>query len=123
MICAFSFMQDGETQRIVVLSESVQHWLPQVSQYILKSGIGHLSYPVEPEESRFELAALQVKKHISLIDSDKQEMLYRSFSADSPTSSPKREKFFMSRKYTGLLSRDDSEVMRSISNAEEVYLE
>ena len=37
-------------------------------------------------------------------------------------SSPKREKFFEQRKFTGILSRMDSEVaMRSISNFEEVY--
>lgn len=64
-------MQDAETQRIVVLSESVEHWLPQVSQYIVKSGIGRLSYPVEPEDSRFELATQQIKKQISLIDGEK----------------------------------------------------
>ena len=37
-------------------------------------------------------------------------------------SSPKREKFFEQRKFTGVLSRMDSEVtMQSISNYEQVY--
>ena len=37
-------------------------------------------------------------------------------------SSPKREKFFEQRKFTGLLSRMDSAVsMQSISNFEQVY--
>ena len=39
-------------------------------------------------------------------------------------SSPKRDKFFESRKFTGILSRMDSEVaIRSISNYEEIYNE
>ena len=39
-------------------------------------------------------------------------------------SSPKREKFFEQRKFTGILSRMDSEpAMHSISNYEEVYNE
>ena len=37
--------------------------------------------------------------------------------------SPKRDKFFESRKFSGLLKPEETEVMRSISNAEEVYLE
>jgi len=51
-------------------------------------------------------------------------MLYRSVNI-SVDSSPKREKFFESRKFTGILSRQDSdfEAMRSISNYEEVYNE
>ena len=53
---------------------------------------------------------------------EKQEVIYRSVNM-STESSPKREKFFESRKFSGLLTRMDSEVMRSISNAEEVYLD
>ena len=42
----------------------------------------------------------------------------------STQSSPKRDKFFESRKFSGLLTRMDSDaVMRSISNMEEVYLD
>lgn len=37
-------------------------------------------------------------------------------------SSPKREKFFEMRKFTGILSRMDSDItMKSISNYEQVY--
>ena len=50
-------------------------------------------------------------------------MLYRSVNM-SYESSPKRDKFFESRKFTGILSRMDSEVaIRSISNYEEIYNE
>ena len=50
-------------------------------------------------------------------------MLYRSVNM-STEGSPKRDKFFSSRKFTGVLSRMDSSLeMRSISNFEEVYNE
>jgi len=55
------------------------------------------------------------------VDAERQEVVYRSVNI-STASSPKREKFFESRKFTGALTRMDSDVvMRSISNAEEVF--
>ena len=46
------FLQDADTQRITVLSEGVEHWVPQVTQYIMKHRIGTISYPTETDESR-----------------------------------------------------------------------
>ena len=90
-------------------------------QYIMKHRIGSLSYPIEPEQSRQQAKQAGIKRHVEAIDNEKQEILYRSVNI-SMDSSPKREKFFEQRKFTGILSRMDSEVaMRSISNFEEVY--
>ena len=58
------------------------------------------------------------------IEADKQEALYRSVDS-SVRSSPKRDKFFESRRFDGLIKEmnDEMDVMRSISNAEEIYCE
>ena len=61
-----------------------------------------------------------MKNQVDLIDAERQEMLYRSVNM-SQTSSPKRDKFFESRKFTGIMASMESEAMRSISNAEEIY--
>ena len=80
-----------------------------------------MSYPIEPEQSREQARQAGIKRQVDSIDNEKQEILYRSVNI-SMDSSPKREKFFEQRKFTGILSRMDSEVaMRSISNFEEVY--
>jgi hypothetical protein len=68
---------------------------------------------------------MQMFGHIENIENEKQELLYRSVNL-STSSSPKRDKFFESRKFSGIksLSRMDSDInMRSISNVEEVFLE
>lgn len=103
------------------MSEGVEHWVPQLTQYILKHRIGNLSYPCEPTESRNLAAQANISGFIETIDNDKQEVLYRSVNM-SMDGSPKRDKFFESRKFTGALSRMDSEVeFRSISNFEEIF--
>ena len=85
--------------------------------------IGALSYACEPDQSRQQAKKANIKQHVDSIDNEKQEILYRSVNM-SMDSSPKREKYFEQRKFTGVLSRMDSEVaMRSISNFEEVYNE
>ena len=87
----------------------------------MRHRIGALSYPIEPEQSREQARQAGIKRQVDSIDNEKQEILYRSVNI-SMDSSPKREKFFEQRKFTGILSRMDSEVaMRSISNFEEVY--
>ena len=49
--------------------------------------------------------------------------MFRSLN-QSTSSSPKRDKFFESRKFSGLVREEmDADNMRSISNAEEVYLD
>ena len=87
---------------------------------MLERQIGILSYPVESEESQAQTRELQIKDTIDLIDNERQELMYRSLSM-STGSSPKRDKFFESRKYSGLnlLQRMDSDAnMRSITSHE-----
>lgn len=83
-----------------------------------------MAYPCEPDESRQQVKQANIARHIEAIDNEKQEVLYRSVNM-SVESSPKREKFFESRKFTGIISRmdSDSDAIRSISNYEEVYNE
>jgi len=64
-------------------------------------------------------------EHVENIDNEKQDLLYRSVNL-STSSSPKRDKFFESRKFSGIKSltrMESDENMRSISNVEEVFLE
>ena len=112
-----------QTQRITVLSEGAEHWVPQLMQYILKNKIGVLSYPSEPEESYQTSEQADVTEQVFQIDQERQEAVYRSVNM-STQSSPKRDKFFESRRFSGFLKRMESDSnMRSISNAEEVYLD
>lgn len=46
-------MMTAGTQRITVISESEAHWLPQITQFMLKNKIGTVSYPIETEDERF----------------------------------------------------------------------
>lgn len=89
---------------------------------MLKHQIGRLSYPIESDDSRFQLASCQIKKLVNLIDNEKTEAAFRSVN-ESSMDSPKREKFLSARRFSGFLERQDSFAMRSISNAEEVYLD
>lgn len=91
---------------------------------MLRNRIGTLSYPVETEESRQKSLSLDMEAKVEQIDAEKQEILYRSVNI-STTSSPKRDKFFESRKFSGLhpFDRPMSSNMRSISNAEEVWID
>jgi len=77
---------------------------------------------VESDESRNELNQIGVASLIEQIDNEKQEAMFRSLN-QSLQSSPKRDKFFHSRRFSGLIKDEDIDVMRSISNAEEVYIE
>lgn len=45
-------MQSPDTQRITILSETVQHWVPQIHHFMLQNKIGILNYPTESDESR-----------------------------------------------------------------------
>ena len=104
-----------------MLTEGIEHWVPQVTQYMLKHRIGNLNFPCETDESLEQYNRVSIKNEIGLIDADRQEILYRSLNM-ATQSSPKRDKFFENRKFTGFLQRMDSDVnMRSISNAEEVF--
>ena len=88
---------------------------------MLKGCVGCLNYPQEPEESQQHTRNVQVKNQRDLIDGEKQELLFRSVNM-STQSSPKRDKFFESRKFTGFLERMDSNAMlKSISNAEAIF--
>ena len=58
----YSFTLSSQTQRITVLSEGAEHWVPQLGQYILRSQIGRLSYPTESEESYSVSSAINVKE-------------------------------------------------------------
>ena len=108
----------------MVLSENVEHWVPQLTQYLLKLKIGSLSYPSETEESTAANQKLGMEGALRAIEEERTELQYRSLNI-STTSTPKREKFFESRRFSGLhmLERMDSVNMRSISNAEEVYMD
>jgi len=90
---------------------------------MLKQRIGQLNYPVESIESRLLLEESGISELMEQIESEKQEAFYRSVDSSS-RSSPKRDKFFESRKFEGIV-RDmgEEDVMRSISNAEEIYLD
>ena len=91
---------------------------------MLKRRIGRLNYPTESNESRQMLEETGIGDLMEQIEAEKQEALYRSVDS-SVRSSPKRDKFFESRKFDGLIKdmSDEMDVMRSISNAEEIYCE
>lgn len=84
-----------------MFAESTEHWLPELLQHIFKHKIGSLSYACESDASRKQLAKMKVKKTIREIETEKREQLYRSVS-QAQSSSPKRDKFFSSRKFSGL---------------------
>ena len=122
LVRCLRFLQSPLTQRITILSETSQHWVPQIFQFMLKTKIGNLRFPVEPQESRDETAEINVNGLIEQIENEKQEAMFRSLN-QSQSSSPKRDKFFESRKFSGLVREDPflEDNLRSISNAEEVY--
>ena len=73
-----SFLQSPNTQRITILSETSQHWVPQILQFVLQNKIGRLHFPVEPEQSREELAEINISGAIDAIENEKQEAMFRS---------------------------------------------
>lgn len=54
------FLQSRATQRITILSETVQHWAPQVLQFVIKNKIGQLNYPMESNESRVKYQSTDI---------------------------------------------------------------
>ena len=71
LVCCLRFLQSPLTQRITILSETSQHWVPQIFQFMLKSKIGNLRFPVEPQESRDESAEINVSGLIEQIEDEK----------------------------------------------------
>ena len=72
------FLDDPETQRLSVLDEGCEHWLPQITKYIFEKRIGTLVYDCQSIEEEEKYAQLETAEIIQEIEEDKLESIYRS---------------------------------------------
>ncbi len=68
IICNSRFLDEAETERVGILDEGSEHWMPQITKFIFENRLGRLAYECQTAEEEKAYAEMDTADVIADIE-------------------------------------------------------